>query len=665
MRALTLVSLLAAFATTATSPADAYVLGKPVHGLTLYGEPKLPADFTHYPYANPDAPKGGTLHMGAIGTFDSFNAFSFKGTKPSPGIIQYMGNGWFFYFNEPLMVHGSDEPWVNYCLICKTVEVAPDKRSMEFELRPEARFHDGSPITPEDVIFSFETLMAKGHPRYRLYWGDITGVEKTGEHKVRFTFKDDKNTELPMLVGEVPVLSKKFWEGRDFEAVTLEVPIASGPFRIDRFEAGRYYVLKRDPNYWGKDLPVNKGAFNFDEIRVDYYRDDDVAFQAFLNGSLDLRTESDSTRWATGYDQALVDAGAIVKAAWTDGQPDEVHPFVMNIRKPLFADRRVRKALSLAFDFEGANKTVGYGLMQPFVSFWQGADLASRGLPEGEELAILEKFRGRIPDEVFTTPFTPVPSGSEAALRANLVEAQKLLTEAGWEIRDGKLTNTKTGQPFEFEFLLRVPVYEKWVAPYLRTLERLGIKSRMRIVDPTQYLNRMNEFDFDMTIGEQPYWGGMSNSPGNEQRENWGSEAADHNGSENWIGIKNPAVDELVEMLIKADSRESLLAYTHALDRILLWNYYVVPTFAEPEIWWAYWNRLGRPEITPLAGQHPALWWYDKDKDAKLEALLRNRTADQASGSAESGNRSLMIALAVAALLVVGFLAARRFRRPS
>lgn len=654
------IATLAAVLTLSVGPAHALVTGRPVHGLTLYGEPKLPADFTHYPYANPDAPKGGTMVRSSIGTFDSFNAFSFKGNKPSPGIIHYMGNGWFFFFNEPLMVHGSDEPWVNYCLICETVEVAPDRRSMEFVLRPEARFHDGKPVTVDDVIFSFDTLMTKGHPRYKLYWGDVTKVEKTGERKVRFTFKDDKNTELPMLMGELPVLSKAFWENRDFEAVTLEVPVATGPYRIDRFEAGRYYVLKRDPNYWGKDLPVNRGAYNFDELRVEYFRDDDVAFQAFQNGSLDTRVEVDAARWATGYDKELVDAGAIVLDSWTDGQPDEKYPLVINTRRPLFADRRVRRALSLAFDFDGANKTVGYGLMQPFSSFWQGSELAATGLPQGEELAILEKYRGRIPEDVFTTPFTPPRTPDENALRQNLLEAQKLLAEAGWQIKDGALTNTE-GEAFQFEVLLRVPVFEKWVGPYLRNLERLGVKASMRIVDPAQYLNRMNEFDYDMTVGEQPFWGGMSNSPGNEQRENWGSAAAGHNGSENWIGVKDPVVDEIIEMLIKAPSRESLLAHTHALDRILLWSHYVVPAYVKPDIWWARWSRMGRPDITPFAGQHPALWWYDAEKAEKLAAFLKNRAAPAEEGG--SNSNAILLALAAAAVLVVGFLAARRFRR--
>ncbi len=638
------------------APAGAMVRGKPVHGLALYGEPKYGPGFTHFAYANPNAPKGGTLTRASIGTFDSFNAFAFKGNKPSPAILQYAGNGSFFYFNETLMARGADESMAQYCLICETVLLANDRLSIEYTLRPEARFHDGSPITVEDVIFSFETLMTKGHPRFKLYWGDVTRAEKSGERSVRFHFKDDKNTELPMLVGELPVLSKKFWEGRDFEAVTLEVPIASGPYRIDRFEAGRFFVLKRDPAYWGKDLPVTRGAHNFDEIRIDYYRDDDVAFQAFANGSLDMRVEIDSTRWATGYDQSLVDAGTLVKEAFADGQPDEIHPYVMNIRRPKFSDRRVRQALGLAGDFAGTNRTVAYNLMTPFSSFWQGSEIGSSGLPQGEELEILERFRGRVPEEVFTTTYAPARTDKEGALRENLLQAQRLLASAGWDVKDGVLTNAG-GEPFQFEFLLRLPVYEKWVGPYLRNLERLGIKATIRLVDPTQYLNRLNDFDFDMAIGEQPLWGGQSDSPGNEQREMWGSAAADRNGSENWIGIKNPAIDELIESLIKAPTRESLLAHAHALDRILLWNHYVVPGYVEPEIWWAYWNKLGRPDYTPAHGPNPALWWFNAENADKVDAVrVRGTSAN------DDGDSPTILVLVAAGLLVFLFLVVRHRR---
>jgi microcin C transport system substrate-binding protein len=634
--------------------ADALVKGQPVHGLSMYGEPKLGPEMMHFPFINPDAPKGGVLRRRLIGTFDSFNSFSFKGTPPFPGIVHYAGNGTFFYVNEPIMMRAADESGTWYCLICKTVTVAEDGMSLEYELRPEARFHDGAPITPEDIIFSFETLTGQGHPRYKLYWGDIDRAEKTGDHKVRFFFKTNQNTELPMLVGEIPVLSKKFWEGRDFQAATLDIPIASGPYKIDRFEPGRFFVLKRDPNYWGKDLAVVRGAFNFDEIRVDYYRDDDVAFQAFLADAFDIFVDSQASRWVTGYDQKLIDSGAMIKEPMEDGQPDEVHPFVMNIRRALFADPNVRQALGLAFDFDASNKTVGHGLMAPFTSYWRGSDLASSSteLPQGEELAILEKYRGQIPDEVFTTVYAPPRTDGTGNNRDNLLKAQELLTAAGWTVKDGVLTNA-AGTKFEFEFLSKEPIFQRWIIPYLQNLERLGIKATLRNIDPTQYLNRMNEYDFDMTIGDFP-WGGQSSSPGNEQREMWSSAAADRPGSENWIGIKNPAIDAIIEDLIKAPTRESLRAHAHALDRVLLWNHFVVPAYAEPQILWAYWNRLGHPEGRTLSGPNPAYWWYDQ---AKADALAAKRSGVATGGSS---NMPLILALVAGAGIVLLLLVRRR-----
>jgi microcin C transport system substrate-binding protein len=373
-----------------------------------------------------------------------------------------------------------------------------------------------------------------------------------------------------------------------------------------------------------------------------------------------LRIELDPARWAAGYDKALVEAGAIVLDSWTAGQPDEGFAFLMNTRKPQFADRNVRKALALAFDFDGANKTVGYGLMAPFTSFWQGSELAATGLPKGEELAILEKYKGRIPDEVFTTPFAPPRTPDEGALRQNLLEAQKLLAAAGYEIRDGALTHVKTGQTLAFEILLRVPTFEKWVGSYARNLERLGIKATMRIVDPTQYLNRVSEFDYEMTVAEQPYWGGMSNSPGNEQRENWGSAAADRQGSENWIGVKDPVVDEIVEALIKSETRESLVAHTNALDRVLMWGHYVVPTFSKPDLWWARSGKLARMDVTPLVGQMPALWWEDTERAAKVAEVLRDRNAPADAGG--NNSKTLLMALAGVVGLVVLFMIFRRRR---
>jgi len=639
--------------------AQALVRGKPVHGLALYGEVKYPADFKNFDYVNPDAPKGGMLRRRAIGTFDSFNPYSFKGTPPHPGIIHYMGNGTFFYFAEPLMVRSADEPMAQYCLICETVTLAEDNKSITYTLRPEARFQDGTAVTADDVVFSFEILMAKGNPRYKLYWGDVEKVEKIDAHKVKFTFKTADNTELPMLVGEVPVLSKAFWETRDIQSATLDIPNVTGPYKIDRFEPGRYFVLKRDPNYWGKDLAVTRGAFNFDEIRVDYYRDDDVAFQAFKAGDLDIYGETDAGRWSTGYDQAMVEKGVLIKDAFDDGQPDTIHPFVINTRRTKFADPRVRQALGLAFDFEASNRTVGYGLMAPFTSFWMGSDIASSGMPSGLELQILDKYRDKIPPEVFTTPYEPPHTDGTGNNRDNLLKAQQLLTDAGWQVKDGALINATTGEKLEFEFLLQRPQHEKWVGPYLNNLQRLGVKGTIRMVDPTQYLNRMNDFDFDMVIAEVPFWGGQSSSPGNEQRHMWTTGAADEKGSENWPGIKNAAVDAIIEDLIKAPDRDTLLAHAHALDRVLLWSHLVVPAYAETKIWWAYWNMLDRPEVTPLHGPNPALWWYNPEKAAKTNAA---RSGGDTANGGSGGNRMAILALVVIAALVMLFLYVRRRR---
>lgn len=595
------------------SPASAMVRGKPVHGLSLYGEPKYGPDFKNFDYVNPAAPKGGTIRMSGFGTFDSFNPFAVKGT--SAGLIQAMGAANYMYFVESLFVRGADEPGTSYCLLCQTVEVAPDGTWEEFTLRPEAKFHDGSPVTADDVVFSFEQLMAKGAPLFQMYWGDVIKAEKTGDRKVKFHFKDGGNTELPGIVGELPVLSKAWWSKHDVANSTLDVPVFSGPYKLDKFEPGRYVVFKRDPNYWGRNLPVTKGAFNFDEIRIDYYRDDDVAFEAFKAYQFDYHLENVSMRWATAYDKSVVDSGLMVKDDIRDGLPDRAQIFVMNMRKPLFTDRRVREAFALAFDFDWGNKNLSYGLFAPVNSYWVGSELASTGVPQGEELAILEKYRGKIPDEVFTKPFTPPRTDASGNNRDNLVKARTLLTAAGWTVKNGVLVNAK-GEPFEFEFLLAQQSMEKWVNPFFQNLAKLGIKGRIRVVDTTQYINRITNFDFDMMVGGP----GESISPGNEQRENWGSASADKKGGRNVGGIKDPVVDAIVEELIVAKTRESLVAHTRALDRVLLWNWYGIPMLSTPSDWIAYWNKFDKPAKVPMQGPDPALWWYDSVKAAKVDA---------------------------------------------
>lgn len=615
MSKISIMTARAVFALTlAFSPsAHAIERGKPVFGLSMYGQPKLKPSDVQDGIVNPHAPKGGTLRIGAVGSFDSFNPFVVKGV-PAIG-LNSLGNGRYFYVIEPLMARAGDEVYAAYCLLCETTEVAPDNTWQEFTLRPEARFGDGSPVTADDVVFSFDILMAKGNPQYKFYWSDVSRAEKRGPRKVRFWFKNPDNAELPMVMGELPVLSKAFWSQRDFESSTLDAPVSTGPYLISDFESGRYITLRRDPNYWGRDLPLLQGAYNFDDIRIEYYRDDDVSFEAFKAYAFDLRIENLSTRWATAYDQALIDAGLMKKESFTDGQPDSTQVFVMNLRRAKFADLRVRQALALAFDFDWSNKALAYGLFAPMNSYFAGSELAAVGLPQGEELRILEKYKERLPPEIFTAPFSPPRTDGSGSNRANLLKARDLLIAAGWEVKDGSLRNAKTGEKFEIEFLLYQQALEKWISPYLRNLRRLGIEAKIRPADLTQYVNRLNDYDFDMIFGGP----GQSMSPGNEQRELWGTAAADRPGGQNVGGIKNPVIDAIIENLIKAETRESLVAHTRALDRVLLWNWYAVPELTHGSIWWAYWTKFGHPAHTALQGPHLATWWYDKAKAAGIE----------------------------------------------
>jgi microcin C transport system substrate-binding protein len=604
------LALVLAAALGAAAPADALERGKPVHALAMYGQPKHGPDFTHFDFVNPAAPKGGTLRLQGLGGFDTFNSFIIKGT-PALG-LSYLGDAGFFV--EGLTMAGLDEPFTQYCLICETMELAADGSWIEYSLRPEARFHDGAPVTADDVVFSFETLMSKGLPTYRLYWGDVARAEKTGPRKVKFWFKSRDNKELPLIMGQLPVLSKKFWEARDFAAGGLDVPVATGPYKIDKFEPGRFISYRRDPNYWGRSLPGKVGFDNFDEIRFEYFRDDEVGFQAFKTFAFDLFVENTATRWATGYDPALIDNKLIVKEDFTDGEPDAVQVFVLNLRRAKFADARVRQALALALDFDWSNKALAFGQYAPFHSYFQGTELAARGLPSSEELAILERYRDRLPAEVFTTEFQPPRTDGSGNNRANLLKARELLAAAGWSSAGGTAINA-AGEKFDVEFLLAQQGLEKWISPYLQNLKRIGIDGRIRLVDRTQYVNRLTTYDFDMIVGGPA----QSLTPGNEQREFWGSAAADRPGGRNLGGIKNPVIDAIIEDLVKAQTRESLVAHVRALDRVLLWNHYAVPQLSVPVTRYAYWNKFGHPPRTPLRGVAITTWWVDAAKAADLE----------------------------------------------
>ena len=595
-----------AVAAAALALAPVLALGEevtPRHGIAMHGDPKYGPDFPHFDYVNPDAPKGGTVRLSAIGTYDTLNPYTLRGVAAA-------GLGYLF---EALMVGSLDEAFTEYGLIAESVEVPEDRSWVAFNLRPEARFHDGKPITAEDVIWSFETLRTKGDPFYRAYYANVAKAEVLGERKVKFTFEPGDNRELPLIMGQLPVLPKHYWEGRDFEKTTLDIPVGSGPYRIESFEPGRSITLVRDPNYLGKDLAVMRGLTNFERIRYDYYRDSTVALEAFKAGTVDFRQENNSKLWATAYDVPQVKGGQIQLLNVNHEIPTGMQGFAMNLRRPIFQDRKVREALAYAFDFEWSNKNLFYGQYTRTNSYFSNSELASRGLPEGEELAILEKYRGKVPEEVFTTEYQPPSTDGSGNNRENLRKAAALLKEADWAVQGGRLVNAQ-GQPLEFEILLSSADFERIAQPFARALERLGIVARIRTVDPAQYENRMESYDYDMTVEVF----GQSLSPGNEQRDFWGSASADIPGGRNTIGIKDPVVDELVNLVIAAPTRESLVARTRALDRVLLWGHYIIPHWHIRSFRVAFWDMFGRPAQFPKYGFAFDAWWVDQRKQAAL-----------------------------------------------
>ncbi|HEV2160868.1 MAG TPA: extracellular solute-binding protein [Stellaceae bacterium] len=577
------------------------------HGLSLFGDLKYPAGFKHFDYVNPDAPKGGSVKYAATGTFDSFNAFILKGVPADGTDLMF----------DTLMAGSDDEPASSYGLVAESVEVAPDKKSVIYNLRPQARFWDGSPITADDVAWTFDNLKAKGNPSWRIYYADVLKAEALGPHRVKFTFRSGTNRELPSIVGEMPVLSKAYWSKHDFGKTTLDVPLGSGPYKIVDFQPGRYVVYRRVADYWAKDLPVNVGRYNFDEIRYDYYRDASVALEAFKAGAYDIRRENVAKNWAIGYDSPALMKGWIKKALIPNKVPQGMQAFGFNLRRPLFQDRRVRQALGYLFDFEWTNKTLFYGAYQRNESYFANSDLASSGLPSQAELAILDKYRGQIPDEVFTTAFKAPTTNGSGDIRDNLRAALKSLAEAGWTVKNGKMVNTQ-GQPFQFEFLLAQPEFERVVLPFKQNLARIGIVCNVRTIDPAQYENRMQNYDFDVTVVDI----GESLSPGNEQRQFWSSQSADEPGGQNYLGIKSKAVDDLVDLVINAPDRQNLMTRVHALDRVLLEGYYVIPNWYLGSFRVAYWDKFGLPRDNPPYSLALNTWWYDK---ARANALAATR----------------------------------------
>ncbi len=576
------------------------------HGIAMHGDLKYAADFTHFDYVNPNAPKGGETTRAAIGGFDTFNPFNIKGRAAAGSFSIY----------DSLMESSADEPFSQYGLIAESVETPEDRSWVAFTLRPEAKWHDGKPITVEDVIWTFNTLIEQGRPFYRFYYGSVDKVEATGERTVRFSFKPGENRELPLILGQLVVLPKHYWEGRDFGATTLEPPLGSGAYRIASHEPNRTVVLERVEDYWARNLAVKRGIDNYDRIRFEYYRDTTVALEAFKAGNIDIRSENSAKNWATAYDTPAVRDGLIVKQEFAHSRPAGMQGFVFNLRRPLFQDPRVRQAIALAFDFEWSNKALFHGMYQRTRSYFDNSELAAQGLPEGEELAILEQFRDNLPPEVFTKVYTPPQTDGSGNLRGNLRAAAKLLREAGWNIdpKTRKLAGGETGAPFTFEILLISPLFERIVLPFNKNLERLGIDVTVRTIDTAQYQERLSNFDYDMVVGS---WG-QSQSPGNEQRDYWTTESADRPRSRNLAGLKNPVVDALVERLIAAPTRKSLVAHTRALDRVLQWSHLVVPHWHIAYDRIARWDKFGLPKNVPLQGVVTGAWWLDPEKAAAV-----------------------------------------------
>lgn len=567
------------------------------HGLSLFGELKYPAGFERFDYVNPDAPKGGTLRYASIGGFDSLNPFIIKGS-PATGMT---------YIYDTLMASSLDEPASEYGLLAENVSYPDDYSSVTFTLRPQAKWHDGTRVTPEDVIWSFETLKAN-MPFYNAYYADVESAEKLSPLKVRFTFAISGNRELPQIMGQLIVLPKHYWETRDFTATTLEPPLGSGPYRVAEVEAPKSIIFERVEDYWGKNLPVNVGSHNFDRMRFDYYGDTTIALEAFKGDQIDVRFENSAKDWATAYDFPAAREGRVKLEQLRTLNPETMQGFVMNMRRDRFKDVRVREAFNLAFDFEWANKSLFYGQYERTDSYFANSELASSGVPEGAELALLEPYRDQLPEALFTEPYAnPVTDGS-GDNRQQLRKATKLLQDAGFEVNgDGQLVNKETGEPFEAEFLLVTPLFERIVQPYLQTLAKLGIKGTIRIVDTSQYQARIDAYDFDIVIGNF----GQSLSPGNEQREFWGCTAAEQKGGRNIAGICNPVVEALIDDVIFAEDREALVAATHALDRVLLWNHYLVPQWHIPYLRAAIWDRIQHPDPSPdFNPGFPTIWWH-------------------------------------------------------
>ncbi len=605
MRSLLLAALLLSGAAALGTP----VAAEPRHGLSVFGDLKYGPDFKHFDWVNPDAPKGGRMSLiGSAGriTFDSFNNFTLKG-DPAQGLD---------YLFDSLMVRAHDEPDALYGLVARDASVAADRMSVTFRLRPEAKFADGSPVTSADVVFSFETLKKDGHPSISLSLRDVAGAEALDAATVRYTFSGDLVRDLPMIVASLPVLSKAYYATRPFAETSLDPPLGSGPYRIGDHRPGTSVTYKRRDDYWAKDLAVNRGRFNFDELRYEYFRDRNVELENLFNGTFDFREEFTSLHWATGYDKPPVKDGRIRRLTLPDDSPSGAQGFFINTRRDKFKDWRTRKALDLAFDFEWSNKNLFFGLYTRTASFFENSDMKAKGPPSPDELKLLEPHRARLAPEVFGEPYSPPVTDGSGSDRKLLREAASLLDAAGWKVVAGKRLDAK-GEPLALEILLFDAGFERIVGPYVENLKRLGIDASLRKVDPAQYERRVKSFDFDLTVKRYV----MRLTPGIELKTYWSADAARMDGSQNLAGISDPVIDDLIGKATAARSREELVAATRAIDRVLRAGHYWVPHWYKAAHHLAFWNKFGRPETKPRYERGVVhTWWYDAGKAGALKS---------------------------------------------
>jgi microcin C transport system substrate-binding protein len=555
------------------------------HGIAMHGDLMYTENFSHFESVNPDAPKGGEFVHAVVGTYDTLNPFILKGTAAA-GIRDILF--------ESLLKKSPDEPFSLYGLVAESLEVAPDRSWIVFNLNPKAKWQDGSPITAKDVAFSYKTFLEKGTPGQQMAYKKVEKVDVINDHKIKFTFKKidgEYDREIPLMMGTMLLIPEHYFKGKDFEKTGLTPFLTSGPYKAVKIEPGRSITYQRDPNYWAKDLPVNKGYFNFDTLRFDYYKNAAVAFEAFKAGNAYSREESDTGKWAQNYDFPAIQKGLVKKVEIPHQHQVGMQAFVFNTRREIFKDPRVRHALAYVFDYDWLNKNMLYGAMTRTTSFFDNTELAAKNLPEGEELALLEPFRAQLPAEVFTEPYT-LPTFEKGG-RENLKIAQKLLKEAGWVIRQGKLVNEKTGEPFAFEIILNVPENEKIALPFARNLKQLGIDVTVRTIDAAQYENRRVDMNFDMIMH---FWG-HTLSPGNEQSFYWSAKAADEPGTRNYPGVKSPVVDFLCKKITAARERKDLVVAIRALDRVLLWGHYVIPLGHRTKDYIAYWDKIDHPPL--------------------------------------------------------------------